>query len=88
MPRSSDEPGRALGSTLYVVNGYGGDEVVVLRLRPDAATTSVTGVLRDPSLDRPTTAEVKAGRIYVVNGRFGAGEGTDLTYSISALPTR
>jgi hypothetical protein len=34
------------GSTLYVVNGYGGDEVAVLRLSADATRAQAVGVIR------------------------------------------
>lgn len=59
------------GLTLYVVNGYGGNEVVELRLAPDYSSTTVVRVLRDSDFDRPTTAALVAGDLYVVNGRFG-----------------
>ena len=62
------------GRDLYVVNGYGGNEVVQLRLSRDAGTTTVTQVLDQadtPSrLDRPTTGALVGGDLYVVNGRF------------------
>jgi sugar lactone lactonase YvrE len=75
-----EQQGRALragdgltldGRTLYVVNGYGGNEVVVLELAPDFGSTTVRGVLTDSDLDRPTTAALVDGDLYVVNGRFG-----------------
>lgn len=68
------------GRTLYVVNGYGGNppaagrtgnEVVVLELSADFRAATVTGVLTDSDLDRPTTAALVGGDLYVVNGRFG-----------------
>ena len=69
------------GRTLYVVNGYGGDEVVVLRLSRDGRSATTSGVLRETSpeqLDRPTTAALVAGSLYVVNGRFSiAGPTTE-----------
>lgn len=57
--------------TLYVVNGYGGDEVAVVAL--DAGYTTATGLepLTADELDRPTTGALVAGALYVVNGRFG-----------------
>lgn len=58
------------GQTLYVVNGYGGDEVAVLRLGSDGGTAQAVGVLRDRDLDRPTTGAIVDGSLYVVNGRF------------------
>ena len=75
-----EQSGRALtagdglvldGSTLYVVNGYGGDEVAVLRLAPDGGSTQAVGLLTDAELDRPTTGALVGGDLYVVNGRFG-----------------
>lgn len=60
-----------VGSTLYVVNGYGGNEVVELRLSGDLESTRVVATLTDGDLDRPTTAALVAGDLYVVNGRFG-----------------
>lgn len=58
------------GSTLYVVDGYGGDEVAVLRLRGGADSAQAVGVVRARDLDRPTTGAVIDGGLYVVNGRF------------------
>ena len=79
-----------VGGTLYVVNGYGGNEVVVLRLENGVTSTSVTTVLDQgdtPSpLDRPTTGALVDGDLYVVNGRFGTVGGTDgaaVTFSVS-----
>lgn len=60
-----------VGSTLYVVNGYGGNQVVQLELSPDFGSTRVVTTLTDSDLDRPTTAALVAGDLYVVNGRFG-----------------
>ncbi|MCW2614982.1 MAG: hypothetical protein JWN08_1976 [Frankiales bacterium] len=60
------------GRTLYVVNGYGGDEVAVVRLAADGDSARATGLLRDSDLDRPTTGAVIGDSLYVVNGRFGA----------------
>ena len=69
------------GRTLYVVNGYGGDEVVVLRLSGDGRSAGTVGVIAERSpeqLDRPTTAALVAGSLYVVNGRFSiAGPTTE-----------
>ena len=56
------------GNQLYVVNGHGGDEVVVLRLQGDSART--VSVLTDEDHDRPTTGALIGGSFYVVNGRF------------------
>ena len=85
-----EQSGRALsggdglelvGRTLFVVNGYGGNEVVQLRLQKDFSATTVTTVLDQtdtPStLDRPTTGALVGGDLYVVNGRFGSISATD-----------
>lgn len=85
------------GRTLYVVNGYGGDEVVQLRLGKDARTTSVARVLDESDttsdLDRPTTGALIGGALYVVNGRFATiGRTTDmgatLPFTVSRLELR
>ena len=96
-----EQQGRALsggdglelvGRDLYVVNGYGGDEVVQLRLRHGNPTTTVLQVLDQadtPSdLDRPTTGAFVGGDLYVVNGRFGTitatgNGGRDLDFTVS-----
>lgn len=58
------------GQTLYVVNGYGGDEVAVLQLAASYDSTQADGQLTAESLDRPTTAALVGDSLYVVNGRF------------------
>jgi hypothetical protein len=76
------------GRTLYVVNGYGGDEVVVLRLLGDGRTATTTGVIAERSpdqLDRPTTAALVAGSLYVVNGRFSVAGPTTENF-VTRLP--
>jgi hypothetical protein len=78
------------GRTLYVVNGYGGDEVVVLRLSGDGRSATTTGVIteqRADQLDRPTTAALVAGSLYVVNGRFSIAGPTTENF-VTRLPTR
>ena len=78
------------GKTLYVVNGYGGDEVVVLRLSGDGGSATTTGVIAETSpeqLDRPTTAALVAGSLYVVNGRFSIAGPTTENF-VTRLPTR
>jgi streptogramin lyase len=74
------------GNQLYVVNGYGGDEVVVLRLQGDSART--TGVLTDEDLDRPTTGALIGGSLYVVNGRFSVAGDPTTEYYVTRLPRR
>lgn len=97
-----EQSGRALaggdglelvGRTLFVVNGYGGNEVVQLRLEKGFSATTVTDVLDQadtPSnLERPTTGALVGGDLYVVNGRFGSISRTDtaandaLTFTVS-----
>ena len=78
------------GKRLYVVNGYGGDEVVVLRLAGDGRSARTVGVIResDPDqLDRPTTAALVAGSLYVVNGRFRIADETTENF-VTRLPRR
>ena len=78
------------GRTLYVVNGYGGDEVVVLRLSGDGRSATTTGVIaeqRADQLDRPTTAALVAGSLYVVNGRFSIAGPTTENF-VTRLPKR
>jgi hypothetical protein len=78
------------GKTLYVVNGYGGDEVVVLRLAGDNRSARTTRVLTESSpeqLDRPTTAALVAGSLYVVNGRFSIAGPTTENF-VTRLPRR
>ena len=78
------------GRTLYVVNGYGGDEVVVLRLSGDGGSATTTGVIAERSeeqLDRPTTAALVAGSLYVVNGRFSIAGPTTENF-VTRLPKR
>ena len=78
------------GRTLYVVNGYGGDEVVVLRLSGDGGSATTTGVIAERSeeqLDRPTTAALVAGSLYVVNGRFSVAGPTTENF-VTRLPKR
>jgi sugar lactone lactonase YvrE len=73
------------GNTLYVV---GGGLVTVVRLGARLASGVVLGVITDPGLDVPTTATVAAGRLWVVNARFGTGPTPDTEYWITQLPLR
>lgn len=64
------------GNTLYVVYGFGDDSVAVVDLQRGATSYAVTDVLRKPApveddLQRPTTALLALGDLYVVNGKFG-----------------
>jgi hypothetical protein len=79
------------GNTLYVV---GGGLVTVVRLGARLASGVVLGVITDPGepnnplLDVPTTATVAAGRLWVVNARFGTGPTPTTPYWITQLPLR
>lgn len=80
------------GRLLYVVNGYGGDEVAVLRLSQTGGSATSVFVLDEndttSDLDRPTTGAIVDGDLYVVNGRFGTignGTGANVTFSVSKL---
>jgi hypothetical protein len=73
------------GNTLYVV---GGGVVTVVRLGARLASGVVLGEITDPGLDVPTTATVAAGRLWVVNARFGTGPTPTTPYWITQLPLR
>jgi hypothetical protein len=73
------------GNTLYVV---GGGVVTVVRLGARLASGVVLGEITDPGLDVPTTANVAAGRLWVVNARFGTGPTPTTPYWITQLPLR
>jgi hypothetical protein len=74
------------GGTLYAVRNS--DLVTVVRLGSQLATGTVLGDITDPGLDVPTTATVAAGRLWVVNARFGTGPTPDTEYWITQLPLR
>ena len=75
------------GTRLYVVNGYGGNEAVVVDLAADFRSGSAVGVLTTGGLDRPTTGAIVDGRFYVVNGRFGTlPTNPDAPVFVSRLP--
>lgn len=74
---------------LYVVNGYGGNEVAVLQLDLAYTTTTALGTLTDPELDRPTTGALVGDALYVVNGRFGTiATQPDAPVYVTRLPVR
>jgi hypothetical protein len=76
-----------LGSTLYVVRNFN-QLVAVFRLGPGLGWVSLidtlTAVDAPAGLSVPTTAAVQAGRLWVVNARFGI---TTTEYWVSRLPT-
>ena len=72
------------GRTLYVVRNQ--DHLVqVFRLNWWLTSATPRGTLTDPSLSVPTTAAFQAGRLWVVNARFGID--TD-EYYVTRLPAR
>lgn len=73
------------GQTLYVVNGAGGDEVVELRLSDDFESTTYVREITDSELDRPTTAALIDGALYVVNGRFSVADEPQTTFYVTRL---
>ena len=73
------------GHTLYVV---GNNLVTVVGLGPQLASGVVLGEMTSPGLDVPTTATVAAGRLWVVNARFGTAPGPTTDYWITQLPLR
>jgi hypothetical protein len=71
------------GSTLYVVRNQ--DHVVqIFRLNQRLTSATPRGTLTSGSLSVPTTAALQAGRLWVVNARFGI---PTTEYWISRLPT-
>jgi hypothetical protein len=71
------------GSALYVVRNQ--DNVVVrLRLGPRLLTATPTGELTGET-SVPTTATFSAGRLYVVNARFGVADPDSADYWITRL---
>ena len=72
------------GGTLYVVRNS--DQLVeVFRLGPGLTSATPLAELTSGDLSVPTTAAVQAGRLWVVNARFGIA--TD-DYWVSQVPTR
>jgi hypothetical protein len=76
-----------LGSTLYVVRNFN-QLVAVMRLGPGllsaALLDTLTAADTPAGLSVPTTAAVQAGRLWVVNARFGI---PTTEYWVSQLPT-
>jgi sugar lactone lactonase YvrE len=74
------------GGTLFVVrNAFPNELVHVFRLGPGLASAKPLGQLTSSELSVPTTAAVQAGRLWVVNARFGI---TTSDYWVSRLPTK
>jgi sugar lactone lactonase YvrE len=74
------------GRTLYVVRGRP-DSVSVVRLGKRLRSGRVLATLTD-SLDVPSTATLAAGRLWVVNARFGTPPTPRTDYWITQLPRR
>ena len=72
------------GRTLYVVRNQN-QLVQVFRLNWRLTSATPRGTLTDPSLSVPTTAALQAGRLWVVNARFGVPT-TD--YYVTRLPAK
>lgn len=73
------------GSTLYVVRNQL-NKVAVFRLGARLRSAVWVRDLTRPSLDIPTTAALQAGRLWVVNARFGTAVTPDTDYWITRLP--
>lgn len=65
------------GRTLYVVFGLGRDSVAVVDLNARGTAYSVDDELLDDDLERPTTAALLRGALYVVNGKFNTPGATE-----------
>jgi hypothetical protein len=74
------------GRTLYAVRNT--NVVTVVRLDSQLAEGTVLGDITNPRLDVPTTATVAAGRLWVVNARFGTPPTPTTDYWITQLPLR
>ena len=72
------------GSRLYVVRNFD-QRVEVFRLGAGLASARPLGTLTSSDLSVPTTGAIQAGRLWVVNARFGIST-TD--YWVSQLPAR
>ena len=72
------------GSRLYVVQNVLG-QVAVVALDGDATSGEVVDTLPVAGSDVPTTAAFAAGRLWLVNARFGNPEPTTARYWISRL---
>jgi hypothetical protein len=76
------------GRTLYVVRGMPTEVVDVFRLARSALRAELLGSLTDPAFDWPTTGAFTAGRLWVVNGRFGTTPTPTTPDWITQLPAR
>ena len=74
------------GRALYVVRNQN-DLVAVLRLSKSLASARWVRDLTSPSLDVPTTGAFAAGKLWVVNARFGTPSPATAEYWISRVPS-
>lgn len=73
------------GRTLYVVQNRN-NQVAVFELSRDLTRATFLRAITDPgNLDVPTTIDRAAGRLYVVNARFGTTTPTDQAYHVVRL---
>ncbi len=75
------------GSTLYVVRNQL-NQVDVFRLGRSLRSARFKGTLTSSALEIPTTAAFVAGRLWVVNARFGTPVTPTTDYWITKLPAR
>ena len=76
------------GRTLYVVNGFGGNEAAVVRLSRDLRSGRVVDRVTDEDLDRPTTGILEAGALWLVNGRFSTPPTPQTPYDVVRVDLR
>jgi hypothetical protein len=77
------------GSTLYVVrNGAAPARVAVLRPSAGLASAVLVDEIFSDDFDVPTTATFAAGRLWVVNARFGTQDPQPAPYWITRVPAR
>lgn len=69
------------GRTLYVVQNRS-NSIAVVRLSGDLRRGTLSGVLTDPDLQVPTTADLALGALYTVNARFGTPPSDAVRYDI------
>ena len=72
------------GRTLYVVQNRL-NRVAVVRLSATKLEGRIKRRLTDPDFDVPTTITIAAGRLFVVNARFGTTPGPDVKYWIARV---
>jgi hypothetical protein len=76
------------GPRLYVVRNQV-ETIAVLDLAADVSSATLLGEITAPAdLDVPTTATVAAGRLWVVNARFGTTDPQPAPYWVTRLPAR